>query len=543
MKHKFMDEKKLFSVYNMHMTSELKFSEVDQSVLHLIGISETTILDPSTAVYTNRDLDLSQIKLIGFDMDYTLAVYHKQPMEQLQYDLTVEKLIATKNYPAEIRKLTYDPSLIIRGLVVDKKRGHLLKMDTHGRVWRAMHGRRHLLPDQITELYANRKIKVGTNEYASLDTLFAMPEACLYCNLIDYYQAKIAWGEKLEPYGAPINTNQLFEDVREAIDEIHRDGSLKAMITRDLHTYVAIDPDIPLVLHKLRSVGKRLFLLTNSEAPYTDVLMSHLLSNRLPEYVSWRAYFDIIIVNAQKPAFFSQKNVFHEEGSDTEVTELDRTKTYSNGNIIDFEHMAGCRGEEILYVGDHIYGDIVRSKKESLWRTCLVLEELPHEIQMAVRYAKELDHVTEMGADRLELDTLIGRHRSLLAHIDAKLATETETTMQKDDIDHLHHWARVLRREIDAGKKFVRELDQKTLVTLDELERRFHPHWGRIFRERNDISRFGTQVAWYACIYTGKLTNLLQYSPVHVFKAANELMSHDRIVQSSLQVRQSRGKR
>jgi 5'-nucleotidase len=514
-----------------------QFSEVDPEVLRLIGISEAAILDPTNAVYTNRDLELSNIQLVGFDMDYTLAVYQKHPMEQLQYQLTVEKLIATKGYPADIRKLSYDPSFIIRGLVVDKKRGHLLKMDTHGRVWRAMHGRRHLLPDQIAETYANRKIKVGTAQYASLDTLFAMPEACLYANLIDYCHAKLAWGESIgdlhaskssEAHEGPINTGKLFDDVRDAIDEIHKD--------------VVFDPDIALVLHKWRSVGKRLFLLTNADWPYTDVLMNYLLSGRLPEYSSWRAYFDIIIVNAQKPSFFAQKNAFTQEGSGAEVHEFDRAKVYSGGNIHDFEHMAGCRGEQILYVGDHIYGDIVRSKKESLWRTCLVVEELPPEIQLAVRYAHELDEIAEMGADRFDLDTLIGGHRALLAHVDARLSTQVEKTLSKKEIDHLHHWARILRREIDAGKKFVRELDAKTLVTLDELELRFHPHWGRIFRERNELSRFGAQVAWYACIYTGKLTNLLQYSPVHIFKSVNELMSHDRVVQSTLQVRKSRKK-
>ena len=118
-----------------------------------------------------------------------------------------------------------------------------------------------------------------------------------------------------------------------------------------------------------------------------------------------------------------------------------------------------------------------------------------------------------------------------------------EKSLSIKEIDLLHHWSRLLRREIDAGKKFVRELDSKTLTTLDELERRFHPHWGRIFRERNEMSRFGAQVAWYACIYTGKLTNLLQYSPVHIFKAVNELMSHDRLVQNTIHVRKTRTKK
>lgn len=526
------------------------FSEVDSELLSLINVSEAAIVDPTHAVYTNRDLDLSNIQLVGFDMDYTLAVYHKHPMEQLQYDLSVEKLISKKGYPAEIRKLSYDPSLIIRGLVVDRKRGHLLKMDEHGRVWRATHGRRHLSPDQISETYANRKIKVGSSQYASLDTLFAMPEACLYSNLIDFCHAKLAWGESIgeldakhstEPHEGPINTAKLFDDVREAIDEIHADGSLKQIIKKDVSTYVVSDPDIALVLHKLRSVGKKLFLLTNAEWSYTQVLMDYLLSNRLPEYTSWRGYFDIIIVNAQKPSFFAQANPFVEEGVEGPVSELDRTKIYSGGNIQDFERMAGCRGEQILYVGDHIYGDIVRSKKESLWRTCLVVEELPPEIQMAIQYAHDLDEIATMGSDRFDLDARIGRHRALLAHVDAKLSTEVEKTYSKKEIDHLHHWSRMLRREIDIGKKAVRELDFKTLITLDELERRFHPHWGRIFREHNELSRFGAQVVYYACIYTGRLTNLLQYSPLHIFKATPELMSHDRVVQSSLYKRTVRG--
>ena len=48
------------------------------------------MLEAQDAIYTNRDLDLAHIKAVGFDMDYTLAIYQKQPMEQLQYDLTLE---------------------------------------------------------------------------------------------------------------------------------------------------------------------------------------------------------------------------------------------------------------------------------------------------------------------------------------------------------------------------------------------------------------------------------------------------------------------
>ena len=38
-------------------------------------------------------------------------------------------------------------------------------------------------------------------------------------------------------------------------------------------------------------------------------------------------------------------------------------------------------GAQVLYVGDHIYGDILRSKKTLGWRTMLVVPELAHEME------------------------------------------------------------------------------------------------------------------------------------------------------------------
>jgi ribonucleotide monophosphatase NagD (HAD superfamily) len=37
---------------------------------------------------------------------------------------------------------------------------------------------------------------------------------------------------------------------------------------------------------------------------------------------------------------------------------------------------------QVLYVGDHIYGDIVKAKKEIGWRTMLVVPELQLELQL-----------------------------------------------------------------------------------------------------------------------------------------------------------------
>lgn len=47
-----------------------------------------------------------------------------------------------------------------------------------------------------------------------------------------------------------------------------------------------------------------MFLLTNSEWYYTNQVMSYLLDSFDPNK-KWRDYFDIVIVSANKPAFFA----------------------------------------------------------------------------------------------------------------------------------------------------------------------------------------------------------------------------------------------
>lgn len=464
------------------MTSHF-FSPISLDILKQAGAPGSLQRDPTRAIYTNRNLDLTQIRSVGFDMDYTLANYHKEPMESLQYKMTIEYLVKKMGYPKELYQLSYDPNLSIRGLVVDKRYGHLLKMDLHGHVWRAMHGYRHLEQPEIDELYKHHRIKM-TQNFASLDTLFAMPEASLYCDLVNLFK------HNSPQYG------QIFEDVREAIDKIHSDGSLKSIITHDLGTYIESHSDIGLTLHKLRSSGKNIFLLTNSHLDYTEIVMSYLLGN-------WMSYFDIVITASNKPAFFTEQHPFKKLGENL----------YQAGNIHEFEHMTGFQGEEILYVGDHIYGDIVRSRKETLWRTCLIIDELPREITLSMRYTPDLDRLTQIDLERVELDNDIGLHRLLLAYLDAA---------------QIQPEAAKVRSEMEQAKKHLADLDKQMDLVQDALERRFHPFWGELFHEHHDLSRFGAQVRAYACIYTGKVTNFLHYSPLHTFRKKGALMSHDK---------------
>lgn len=44
--------------------------------------------------------------------------------------------------------------------------------------------------------------------------------------------------------------------------------------------------------------------------------------------------------------------------------------------------LLGAKGKDIVYIGDHIFGDILKSKKRQGWRTFLVIPELAQELHV-----------------------------------------------------------------------------------------------------------------------------------------------------------------
>jgi len=58
---------------------------------------------------------------------------------------------------------------------------------------------------------------------------------------------------------------------------------------------------------------------------------------------------------------------------------------YQGGNAKKFTENLNLSGDEILYIGDHIYGDILRLKKDCNWRTALVVDELGDEIASQIK--------------------------------------------------------------------------------------------------------------------------------------------------------------
>jgi len=472
-------------------------------------------------VYVNRNLRLSGIDLVGFDMDYTLAVYRKQSVEQLSFEMTLDRMIQKRGYPESIRQLAYDHAFVMRGLAVDRCFGNLLKMDRFRHVGRAYHGRALLSSEEKKRVYRGEKIDLKSERFAWIDTLFALPEACLYAEVV----------ETLEGAGQKVDFDKLYLDIRECIDEVHRDDSLKSVIRTDLARFVVPDPELGPALHKLRSGGKKLFLLTNSGWGYTDLVMRFLLDGFLPEYPSWRHYFDIVVASAGKPSFFSEARPFLEVDPSTgepvgEARSLERGKAYCGGNLADFERLAGMGGEKVLYVGDHIYGDILKSKKSSLWRTCMIIEELEDEIAYTDRCASDVTRLAALESLRARLDDEVNTRKLALNSLERRLE---RAGLDEETRRHVEEVRRKEKAELERLRKALKESGEEAEALEARVERGFNSYWGLMFKEGTENSRFGEQVEQYACIYTSRVSNLLAYSPMQYFRSPRDFMPHERV--------------
>lgn len=487
----------------------------------ILGRPTQSDTPPPRQVFVNRSLHLADVELIGFDMDYTLAIYHLRRLELVSYDMTVERLVTACGYPPEIRAIPYDHLFVQRGLFVDKRHGNLLKIDRFGHVGRAYHGRRALSGDEVDRLYHNERIRLKSTEYAWIDTLFALPEACLLAGIIELFENTLR---------RPVDYTKLYDDIREAIDTVHRDNSLKRVIRQDIARYIFKDPELGAALHRLRSGGKQLFVLTNSLWDYTNAVMSYLLDGVLPEYPSWRNYFDVVITGGGKPAFFGEGQPFCEIDASTEenrvlgpAATLERGKIYAGGNLADFERMSGHAGEAVLYVGDHIYGDILRSKKTSMWRTCMIVQEIEDEIAYLGSRREEVDRLAKLEQLQARLDDEIGPHKARLNQIEKRL----EKGPGPSEVEVLEADFKVVKAELDQLRKAKRECTSLVTTLEADVEESFNPFWGLHFKEGSENSRFGEQVEQYACLYTSRVSNFGFYSPVHFFRAARAAMPHE----------------
>lgn len=451
-------------------------------------------------VFVNRILNMKKIKYIGLDMDHTLIRYFTENFETLVYKIIVEKLIKKKNYPAAIAQFKFNFDESIRGLIVDAQNGNILKLSRYAAIRISHHGTRSIDFAEQKDRYGSTYIDLKDKNFMAIDTSFSVAFCVLYAQLVDY---KDEFPKSLPSY------SDIAHDIKDSVDEAHSDGSLKDYITEHLDQFVIKDKALVEGMQQYIRHGKKFFILTNSDYYYTKKLLDYAINPFLPKGQTWENLFEYVITLANKPRFFYDNQKFLKVNATTgHMTNTQGAITpgiYQGGCASKFTDDLQIHGDQILYIGDHIYGDILRLKKDCNWRTALVIEELGAEI---VAHEKALP-----------IEQKIIKLMAIKAALEEESVKQQTLNMDNPDQADSHR--------TDTLFQQISELDGQIVTLLKEEVTYYNPTWGKVFRAGAEESYFAYQVERFACIYMEKISDLLQHSPMSYFRANRRLLPHD----------------
>ncbi|XP_064599743.1 cytosolic purine 5'-nucleotidase-like [Liolophura sinensis] len=456
-------------------------------------------------VFVNRSLMLEKVKFYGFDMDYTLALYKSPEYETLGFVLLRDQLVEM-GYPEEIKTFEYDPTFSIRGLWFDKLYGHLLKVDPFGNILICVHGFDFLVGRQIHQFYPNKFVNRDEKRFRIFNTLYELPIIYVLACLVNYFSNNPEYTQTktgVKSGDVTMTYMSIYQDLMVAVDHVHaKKGPLKSETLKNLEKYVTKTNKLPMFLDRVRSNGAKVFLATNSDFVYTNGVMTYLFDYPSPSpdqpQRKWTSYFDYIVVDAKKPLFFGEGTVLRQvdtaTGSfklGTHTGPIKKGHVYSGGSVDVFSEMMGTYGKEVLYVGDHIFGDILKSKKVRGWRTFLIVPELAQEL--AVWTEKQ-----NLFAELEQLDCQLGE---IYKNLDSSCA-------KKPNIKNIQKAIADVSHEMDMSYGVL----------------------GSVFRSGSRQTFFAGQVMRYADLYAATILNLLNYPFSYVFRSPAMLMPHESTV-------------
>jgi hypothetical protein len=244
----------------------------------------------------------------------------------------------------------------------------------------------------------------------------------------------------------------------------------------------------------------------------------------------WLELFDLAIAGSCKPAFMLDPylqlfRVNMEDGSlkNTDgIFEMNALpngaddflkigKVFQGGNWQHLHKMMGIRsGDEILYVGDHLYSDVLRSKRTLGWRSLFIMPELEGEITT----------FSETQPLREKIESL--------RRLRGELSRKAEKIRRTEDASDPS--IKLLLKEMKEDDETIKE----TLSPLlEQWHSSFHQIWGAMFNAGYQDSRFAFFVENYACLYTSRASNLGLVSSNKSFRTTMEMLPSDRLLTDS----------
>ena len=264
--------------------------------------------------------------------------------------------------------------------------------------------------DEQREVYARVMVTLSERHYIFLNTLFSLSEACLYAQLVDLLDA--------QELPRVLGYEDIYRWVRDSIDQAHVEGQLKAEIVAHPERFVVQDNDCAMALLDQVHAGKKLLLITNSDWHYTRAMMAYVF-DRCSAQVHDLARL-VQLRHGRRP----QARVFYATGAGVRggrrrrpaapqrATRMQEGGVYWGGDAALVEETLSLSGDEILYVGDHIYGDVNVSKT----RCCagaqdLILRELEADLAAFEAFAPHQERLNALMTTKEQLETQISQLR------------------------------------------------------------------------------------------------------------------------------------
>jgi hypothetical protein len=154
----------------------------------------------------------------------------------------------------------------------------------------------------------------------------------------------------------------------------------------------------------------------------------------------------------------------------------------------------------------------------------MLIEELKGEIELDRALVPEYQLVDGLLAKRnnsiLEINRLRRRlHQVAHRHETPDLAADERTRLEDSQVA-LQARLHSLQEEVLSGGNSVKERKA-------QIDQRFNPRWGKLFKCGDINSRFGQQVKDFACIYTSAVSNFIAYPDSMYFRSTREIMPHE----------------
>eukprot|EP00069_Balaena_mysticetus_P018600 bmy_11565T0 len=475
-----------------------------------------SLLNPA-AIYANNEISLRDVEVYGFDYDYTLAQYADTLHPEI-FSAARDILIEHYKYPEGIRKYDYNPSFAIRGLHYDIQKSLLMKIDAfhYVQLGTAYRGLQPVPDEEVIDLYGGTQhiplyqmsgfYGKGPSIKQFMD-IFSLPEMALLSCVVDHFLG----------HGLEFDQAHLYKDVTDAIRDVHVKGLMYQWIERDMEKYILRGDETFAVLSRLVAHGKQLFLITNSPFSFVDKGMRHMVG------ADWRQLFDVVIVQADKPSFFTDRRKpfrkLDEKGSLhwDRITRLEKGKIYRQGNLFDFLRLTEWRGPRVLYFGDHLYSDLADLMLRHGWRTGAIIPELEREIRIinteqymhSLTWQQALTGLLERMQVWGQLDICgeVGGH-CLAAHAQSTPCLP-QTYQDAESRQVLAAWMKE-RQELRCITKAL-----------------FNAQFGSIFRTFHNPTYFSRRLVRFSDLYMASLSCLLNYRVDFTFYPRRTPLQHE----------------